>query len=460
MLITCVKSNDTTNTVEDLKFTGIFQNDLNCYIAPSGFLVPKYPITDDAGSNRTATIIYCSNSVSCFINFLKTSITKDDFFINFSEQRHEDAVRKWKAALRRIAKQSDKFMILGYLCEVHADIGGYREMIDFAFQQLDIAHEIDCNNMRAQAYLNLSIGNVCMSMYAKAISYCDHALQHLTNERDPKTLCRVYIDLSKSYTGQSTFFKSFEYLGLSMKLVEEVHDPVLHLQVLSELGKIFTMLKDFEKGQRYHASAYNIAKTLKPSESRDKHERHTLLNQAGILRKKNRAVDALNHCQDAMKSAINDGDIPAQAYCLFCYGNIYRDRKDVEKALHHYEASMKLMRKLEDVEGQCQVLIGMAKSFVIMKKTRKMCDCKVMTLVANLKKEVLPRVGAICSKIGYPRVDLHRPLMKTIRDFTVSLIQQALNAHSVALQYATQIGNKVSNILVFITILTYTLFML
>ncbi|KAG1703680.1 Dual specificity mitogen-activated protein kinase kinase 3 [Nymphon striatum] len=41
MLITCVKSNDTTNTVEDLKFTGILQTDLNCYIAPPGFLVPK-----------------------------------------------------------------------------------------------------------------------------------------------------------------------------------------------------------------------------------------------------------------------------------------------------------------------------------------------------------------------------------------------------------------------------------
>ncbi|KAG1699353.1 hypothetical protein GQR58_005502 [Nymphon striatum] len=41
MLITCVKSNDTTNTVEDLKFTGILQNDLNCYIAPSGFLSPN-----------------------------------------------------------------------------------------------------------------------------------------------------------------------------------------------------------------------------------------------------------------------------------------------------------------------------------------------------------------------------------------------------------------------------------
>ncbi|KAG1672889.1 Relaxin receptor 1 [Nymphon striatum] len=47
MLITCVKSNDTTNTVEDLKFTGILQTDLNCYIAPPGFLVPKYFSNND-----------------------------------------------------------------------------------------------------------------------------------------------------------------------------------------------------------------------------------------------------------------------------------------------------------------------------------------------------------------------------------------------------------------------------
>ncbi|KAG1681252.1 Gamma-aminobutyric acid receptor subunit beta [Nymphon striatum] len=41
MLITCVKSNDTTNTVEELKLTGILQPYLNCKIAPPGFLVPK-----------------------------------------------------------------------------------------------------------------------------------------------------------------------------------------------------------------------------------------------------------------------------------------------------------------------------------------------------------------------------------------------------------------------------------
>ncbi|KAG1680911.1 Leucine-rich repeat-containing G-protein coupled receptor 5 [Nymphon striatum] len=55
MLITCVKSNDTTNTVEDLKFTGILQTDLNCYIAPPGFLVPKDLAGNQIGKGKELT---------------------------------------------------------------------------------------------------------------------------------------------------------------------------------------------------------------------------------------------------------------------------------------------------------------------------------------------------------------------------------------------------------------------
>ncbi|KAG1711248.1 Diuretic hormone receptor [Nymphon striatum] len=53
-----LKSNDTTNTVEDLKFTGILQTDLNCYIAPPGVLVPKYPIWDLLLSDFIICICY------------------------------------------------------------------------------------------------------------------------------------------------------------------------------------------------------------------------------------------------------------------------------------------------------------------------------------------------------------------------------------------------------------------
>ncbi|KAG1701378.1 hypothetical protein GQR58_004754 [Nymphon striatum] len=69
MLITCVKSNETTNTIEDLKLTGILQNDLSCYIAPSGFLVPKYPIEELERTETILRITYCGLYDPCTYDF-------------------------------------------------------------------------------------------------------------------------------------------------------------------------------------------------------------------------------------------------------------------------------------------------------------------------------------------------------------------------------------------------------
>ncbi|CAM1294917.1 Uncharacterised protein g1126 [Pycnogonum litorale] len=312
----------------------------------------------------------------------------------YSEQKHEDAVSKWKGALRRINKQSDKFSILGYLCKAHAEWGGYRELIDFAFQQLDIANEIDSNSMRAQAYLNLSIGNENLSQFEKSITYCEHALQNLTGENDPKTLCGVYLDLSKAHLGLSNFSKSIEYLDLAIKIAREIHDPVLELQCYSGFGVIFTMLKDFDKGFQFHSRAHELAKSCSSGDFNAMIYRQTLLNLTNPVRKLGRLTDAVSYCEDAMKRAIEMGDIPSQAYCLCSYADILKSKNNYVKALTRYEASMKLMSIIDDVYGQCTVLVGMAKTLMLMKKIQKICDCK------------------------------------------------ALEANSLALDYATQIGNK------------------
>ncbi|KAG1682985.1 Multidrug resistance-associated protein 4 [Nymphon striatum] len=69
MLITCVKSKETTNTVEDLKFTGIFQNEPGNVTAPSGFLVQKYHIKlfvkpTYSASHRSHEFRFLNNLVS------------------------------------------------------------------------------------------------------------------------------------------------------------------------------------------------------------------------------------------------------------------------------------------------------------------------------------------------------------------------------------------------------------
>lgn len=176
-------------------------------------------------------------------------------------------------------------------------------MIDYAFQQLDIANEIDSQRMRAHAYLNLSIGNGAMSHYDKSITYCEHALEHLadgngdSDKEGIQTLCQVYLDMAKSHIGLSSFNKALEYLDLALKLARQIHDSDLELECYSLFGDIFTMLKDFEKGFQFHSRAHQFAKTFRGTHTRSKVQRQTELNLAHPLRKLGRLTDAVSFCQ-------------------------------------------------------------------------------------------------------------------------------------------------------------------
>ena len=44
----------------------------------------------------------------------------------YNQQKHMAAVKKWKQALRRINKDNDRFITLGYLSQAHLDWGRYR----------------------------------------------------------------------------------------------------------------------------------------------------------------------------------------------------------------------------------------------------------------------------------------------------------------------------------------------
>ena len=44
----------------------------------------------------------------------------------FNQQRHQEAVAKWKEALRKIRREQDRFVTLGYLCQAYMHWGKYR----------------------------------------------------------------------------------------------------------------------------------------------------------------------------------------------------------------------------------------------------------------------------------------------------------------------------------------------
>lgn len=44
----------------------------------------------------------------------------------YNQHKQQQAVRKWKSALKAIRKREDKFILLGYLCQAYMDWGKYR----------------------------------------------------------------------------------------------------------------------------------------------------------------------------------------------------------------------------------------------------------------------------------------------------------------------------------------------
>ncbi|KAG1654492.1 Glutaryl-CoA dehydrogenase, mitochondrial [Nymphon striatum] len=98
MLITRVKSKETTNTVKELKFTGILQKELGCVTVPPGFLVPKAPHGNEfrgcighglalmagAGITQVLEVTYAENDVKHVLTGKAIAIAVRDRFMVYA----------------------------------------------------------------------------------------------------------------------------------------------------------------------------------------------------------------------------------------------------------------------------------------------------------------------------------------------------------------------------------------
>ena len=104
-----------------------------------------------------------------------------------------------------------------------------REVLDYGFQQLDIANELDSPMLRADAYLTLARGNERLGHLEKALSYCRHSLYNQCDQS--KITGNVHFTLGNIYTVLSAFSKALEHYELALKVSKVIHDTALELQV-------------------------------------------------------------------------------------------------------------------------------------------------------------------------------------------------------------------------------------
>ena len=175
----------------------------------------------------------------------------------YAEKNYDGAIKKWTIALQKMKDNRLRFSTLGHLAIASRDRGRNKDYLVYAVQQIDIAHEVDDNHLRAQAYLNLSRANEMLADYFKSISYSRSAMQYSSSTDSVQGYALLV--MAESYIGLCNFCKVLECLDRAWTISHDHADHLMELQVLTTMGKVYLALKDFPKALAFQRRANDLA---------------------------------------------------------------------------------------------------------------------------------------------------------------------------------------------------------
>ncbi|EEB16454.1 43 kDa receptor-associated protein of the synapse, putative [Pediculus humanus corporis] len=309
----------------------------------------------------------------------------------YNQHKQQAAVRKWKSALKRIRKRDDKFLLLGYLFQAYMDWGKYRDSIDFAQRQLIVSEEMDSPNMRAEAYLNLSLAHERMGALERSLAFARHSLYNECSQ------CRVvglvHTTIGSVHLEMANFCKALTSFQNALKIAKALPDSRLELQAYIGFSELFGRLQDADKSALYAAKAYDLSRSLQLGDLNTRHHRAALLQMASSLCKQGELGDAHDYCGEATKFALLSGDQATYARSLRILGDIYRKKSDINKAFRQYESAINTSTSMGDRLCQMQAMDGAAKCLEALRQQQKICNCRPLEFNSRLL-EVAKSVGA------------------------------------------------------------------
>ncbi|KAF5285113.1 hypothetical protein FQA39_LY16802 [Lamprigera yunnana] len=309
----------------------------------------------------------------------------------YNKHKQQQAVKKWKSALKTIRKREDKFEILGYLYQAYMDWGKYRDALEFAHKQLFISEELDNPTMRAESYLNLARSHQRLGGLERALSYARHSLYNECEQC--ATAGHVHLTVGSVYIELAGFNKALDSFQHAHRIAQNVHDRALELQVYLGLSELFTRLQDADKSATYAAKAYDMSRSLQLGDMNSRDHRAALLQMASALRKQGELGDAQDYCSEATRLALMSGDQATYARSIRIMGDIYRKKQDINKAFRQYETAMGSAAAMGDRVIQMESMDGAARCLEALRLQHKICNCRPLEFNTRLL-EVASSVGA------------------------------------------------------------------
>ncbi|XP_039253909.1 43 kDa receptor-associated protein of the synapse-like [Styela clava] len=290
------------------------------------------------------------------------------------------AAKHWlKDICRKVRNPKERWNVLGYAIRTVEGWGRYRIMLEISVKQIEIAQAIktkciqsdfmggeslvSINTTLADSYLNLARANLWLSEFSKSVDYCLKSLTFIAKCRGANSEVtlritgEIHLCRGSAQLRLGNHRKALEDLERSLSLASSQQNTDLECMSCCALGRFYVNLKDYEKATFFPLKAAEIL------DEKDSPRNRTFiqLHLGEAYRKVGKLEEAMSCSEEALKFAIESGDRGSQAYCLLCFADIHRTRKDPERALPRYESAGSMMREIGDRYGEVKVLVGKAK---------------------------------------------------------------------------------------------------
>ncbi|XP_054774248.1 43 kDa receptor-associated protein of the synapse-like [Lytechinus pictus] len=179
----------------------------------------------------------------------------------YNARKTEQAVHEWKRVLSKVKEPRLRFEVLGHLAQVYGEWGFAREKMHYAVQQMDIASELESDELKSESYLNLANSNERLCEYHKSLSYARHSLATaMSSGEGSSKLGYVYLALAASNLGFSSFKDSLENLEKAVKMAIEAEDQMLECEAYGCLGDVYKCLKDYDRALKFYVRARELVR--------------------------------------------------------------------------------------------------------------------------------------------------------------------------------------------------------
>ncbi|XP_055505787.1 43 kDa receptor-associated protein of the synapse [Leucoraja erinacea] len=280
------------------------------------------------------------------------------------------ALLTWNQVLLKSREAPGRFRALGCLITAHSEMGQYQDMMRLALGQTEVARQMGDPDALTESYLNLARSNEKLCQFAKTIAYCKTCLGTQGGSVGLRLNGQVCLSMGNAYLGLSAFQKALECFEKALRYAHSNDDKMLECRVCCSLGGFYIQLKDYEKALFFPCKAAELVTDYGKGWSL-KYKAMSQYHMATAYRKLCRLNDAMDCCEESMKIALQHRDRPLQALCLMCFADIHRQSSKVERAIPRYDSSLNIMTDIGNRLGQAQVLLGIAKCWLLEKEADK-----------------------------------------------------------------------------------------